>query len=106
MKEDVNSIIKIIKNPIPYNLVSINTEMCTKYPDVFNVSNGNLVPVTREFLENTSQYMRIWSLAVIMDCIKSLIVSEKVGKIITDVGKAVASHFIEAAITTLIKGEK
>lgn len=104
MKNDINLLIDAIHMPIMHNLININTQMCTKYPEVFDF--GTLVRINRDVLKGYSLETNKNNLIIIVHCMKALIVLDKAGKVAFDVAKTTASHFADAAATTLLVGWK
>lgn len=102
MKNDINLLIDAVNMPIMYNLININVQMCTKYPEIFSL--GTLICIKRDALESYSLGENQHNLIIIANCIRTLIVLDKAGKVAFDVAKTTASHFADAAATTLLEG--
>jgi len=104
MKNDINLLIDAINMPIMHNLININVQMCTKYPEIFDL--GMLIRINKDALEGYSLDANKNNLIIIVNCIRTVIVLDKAGIIAFDVAKTTASHFADAAATTLLEGWK
>ena len=100
LKKDIKFLRDTIKNHAVANLVNANSYVSKRNPEIYSVSNGELVPVTREHLESRSHIDQLHILVLIMKYVRLLLISEKAGIVIHNIGKASVSHLVEAAVTT------